>query len=284
VADADNNMIRKISPSGVVSTWAGNGTAGSANGTVMAASFGFPTGVAVDTAGNVYVADNGNNLIRKISPLGAVSTLAGSGTAGSANGTGMAASFNFPNGVAVDAQGNVYVADVGNNMIRKISPLGAVSTLAGSGSLGSENGRGMAASFKGPYGVAVDAAGNVYVADAGNNMIRKISPLGVVSTLAGSGFAGSANGTGTVASFDQPYGVALDAAGNVYVADAGNNMIRKISPLGAVSTLAGSGTAGSANGRGLAASFDFPTGVAVDAAGNVYVAVNVNNLIRKISQ
>jgi streptogramin lyase len=249
----------------------------------MAASFDLPAGVAVDTAGNVYVADYGNNLIRKISSSGVVSTLAGSGFAGSANGMGTAASFNIPWGVAVDAAGNVYVADAANELIRKISPSGVVTTLAGGGAGRSNNGTGTAASFNGPYGVAVDAAGNVYVADNGNDMIRKISPLGVVSTLAGSGTKGSANGMGMAASFNGPYGVAVDAAGNVYVADGVNNIIRKISPLGVVNTWAGNGSIGSVNGMALAASFDIPTGVAVDAAGNVYVADIGNDMIRKIS-
>ena len=233
------------------------------------ATFNAPTGVAVDTAGNVYVADQGNNLIRKIDPSGTVTTLAGSGQAGSANGTGTNASFNQPWGVAVDAAGNVYVADKYNNMIRKISPAGVVTTLAGSGTAGSANGTGAAATFYSPSGVAVDAAGNVYVADDGNNMIRKINSSGLVSTLA--------------SSFSFPSGVAIDAVGNVYVSDQGTQSIRKISPSGVVSALAGSGAPGSANGTGAAASFNQPIGVAVDAAGNVYVGDEGNNLIREIS-
>lgn len=269
VADQGNNLIRKISPPyGIVTTLAGSGQAGSANGTGANASFNKPWGVAADAAGNVYVADYGNNLIRMISPAGVVSTLAGSGQAGSANGTGTAAYFNLPSGVAVDALGNVYVADHGNNMIRKISSSGVVSTLAGS--------------FNRPTGVAVDTAGNVYVVDQGSESIRLISPAGVVSTLAGSGQAGSANGTGIAASFTTPYGLAVDAEGNVYVADEGNQLIRKISPAGVVSTLAGGGTGDSANGAGTAAAFHNPFGVAVDAAGNVYVADFSSNMIRKI--
>ena len=289
VADAGNNLIRKISPSGIVSTLAGNGTQGSANGMGTTASFFAPAGVAVDATGNVYVADYGNNMIRMINPSGLVSTLAGnsSGASGSANGTGTAASFKSPSGVAVDAAGNVYVADAGNNMIRKIitttPSFGVVTTLAGAASLGSANGT----PFNSPSGVAVDAGGNVYVADQGNSLIQKISqsgvPSGVVTTMAGSGTNGSANGTGTAASFNAPQGVAVDAAGNVYVADYGNSLIRMISASGVVSTLAGNGVAGSANGTGSAASLNHPSGVAVDAGGNVYVADNSNNMIRKIS-
>ncbi|MCD0489495.1 YDG domain-containing protein [Pedobacter sp. MC2016-14] len=281
VADTYNHLIRKISPAGVVSTLAGNVSGGSADGTGTAASFNYPSGVATDASGNVYVADQNNNLIRKISPAGVVSRLAGN-SLGSANGTGTAASFNYPFGVATDAAGNVYVGDYANNLVRKISPAGVVSTLAGSGSYGSANGTGTATSFYYPKGVATDASGNVYVADQVNNLIRKISPAGVVSTLAGSGSIGRANGPGTAARFYYPYGVATDAAGNVYVADTYNNLIRKISPTGVVSTLAGSSSQGSANGTGTAASFTYPIGVATDAAGNVYVADYGNNLVRKI--
>jgi sugar lactone lactonase YvrE len=282
VADASNNLIRKISPAGVVSTFAGSGQYGSANGTGTAASFGGPFGVATDASGNVYVGDSGNNLIRKISPAGVVSTLAGSGQIGASNGTGTAASFNYPAGLATDASGNVYVGDPGNQLIRKISPAGVVSTLAGSGQIGASNGTGTAASFYFPYRVATDASGNVYVADGGNNLIRKISPAGVVSTLAGSGQIGASNGTGIAASFNNPSGVATDASGNVYVGDQFNNLIRKISPAGVVSTLAGSGSPGASNGTDTAASFYHPVGIATDASGNVYVDDYGNNLIRKI--
>ncbi len=282
VGDAVNNLIRKISPSGVVTTVAGSGAQGSANGTGTAASFYLPQQVAVDAAGNVYVGDAGNNLIRKISPSGVVITLAGSGAQGSTNGTGTAASFSGPTGVALDAAGNVYVADRGNNLIRKINPSGVVTTLAGSGAQGSANGTGTAASFSTPQQLAVDVVGNIYVVEF-SNLIRKIGPSGAVSTLAGSGAQGSANGTGTAASFYLPQGVAVDVAGNVYVADQANQLIRKISALGVVTTLAGSGAQGSANGTGTVASFNSPNGVAVDAAGNVYIADTGNNLIRKIA-
>jgi streptogramin lyase len=167
----------------MASTLAGTGAAGADNGAGNIATFDLPEGVAVDGAGNVYVADNGNDLIRKITPDGVVSTLAGNGQAGSANGTGIAASFNSPFGVAVDGTGNVYVADAGNNLIRKISPTGAVNTFAGSGAKGAKDGTGLAATFNTPAGVAVDAAGNVYVADENNNLIRKITTGGIVATI-----------------------------------------------------------------------------------------------------
>ena len=282
VADGANNLIRKVTPAGVVTTFAGTGSKGSANGTGTAASFNVPIGIATDAAGNIYVADRNNQLIRKITPAGVVTTLAGSGSQGSANGTGTAASFNYPNSVATDAAGNVYVADQSNNLVRKITPAGVVTTLAGSGSQGSANGTGTAASFNSPANLATDASGNVYVADAGNNLVRMITPGGVVTTMAGSGTAGAANGTGTAASFNYPDGVTVDGIGNVYVSDANNFEVRKITPAGVVSTIAGTGSAGLVNGIGTAACFDLPEGLAIDGSGNLYVGDDNGNVIRKI--
>ena len=264
-----------------VTTLAGSKAQGSANGTGAAASFYSPYGLTTDAAGNVYVADLFNYDIRKVTPAGVVTTFAGSGAEGAVNGTGTAASFANPYGVAIDASGNIYVADEGNYLIRKITPTGVVTVLAGSGASGSANGTGTAASFGGPFAVATDASGNVYVADQQNNTIRKVTPAGVVTTLAGSGTAGSANGTGTAASFDRPSGVATDAAGDVYVADVQNNLIRKITPAGVVSTFAGSGVYSSVDGTGTSASFSGPSSVGTDGLGNVYVADN--GLIRKIT-
>ena len=213
-------------------------------------------------------------------------TLAGSvGESGSRDGTGTAALFNYPSGVTVDSAGNVYVADSYNEEIRKITPNGVVTTLAGVGHWGSQDGAGAAASFDGPQGVAVDSAGNVYVADMWNREIRKITSDGTVTTLAGAaGQSGSQDGTGAAASFDYPEGVAVDSAGNVYVADTYNHEIRKITPDGIVSTLAGTARQwGSQDGVGTAASFDGPCGVTVDSEGNVYVADTWNNAIRKIT-
>ena len=260
---------------------------GSTDGTGSAARFNHPYGVAVDSAGNVYVADTFNNTIRKITPSGVVSTLAGlSGIRGGADGTGSTARFNQPFGVAADNAGNVYVADTANQAIRKITLCGVVTTLAGQiGNPGSADGAGGAARFFYPQSVTADSAGNVYVADTGNNTIRKITSSGVVSTLAGlAGSSGSADDTGSAARFYFPNGVAVDNAGNVYVADSQNYTVRKITPAGAVSTLAGlAGSSGSADGTGSAARFTFPNGVAVDGAGNIYVADAGNNTIRKIT-
>src|SRR5439155_731061 len=202
-------------------------------------------------------------------------TLAGQASIGSADGTGSAARFNGPFGVATDSSGNVYVADTSNPTIRKITPASVVTTLAGlAGSIGSADGTGSAARFLYPYGVATDSSGNVYVVDYGNHTIRKITPAGVVITLAGlAGNTGSADGTGSAARFNDPYGVATDSSGNVYVADTPTLTVGIPIPAGVVTTLAGlAGTIGSADGTGSAAQFNGPSGVATDSSGNVYVA------------
>jgi hypothetical protein len=294
VADTYNNTVRSITPAGVVTTLAGLSedtnsvgfpVGGYADGTGSAARFSFPYGVAVDTDGNVYVADGNNNAIRKVSAAGEVTTLAGlAGSSGSTDGTGTAARFSSPFGVTVDSTGNVYVADGGNNTIRKVTPTGVVTTLAGQpGSSGSNDGLGSAARFNFPASVAVDSAGTVYVADQYNQTIRKVTPAGGVTTLAGlAGVPGSTDGTGTAARFNSPTGVGVDGAGNVYVADHSGNTIRKVTPEGIVSTLAGlAGNFGSADGTAGAALFNNPAGVAVDGAGNLYVADTGNDTIRQ---
>ena len=288
VADWGNSTIRKITPAGVVTTLAGMAeTSGNADGTGAAASFHHPSGVATDSAGNVYVADESNSTIRKITPAGVVTTLAGTaGITGSADGTGAAARFTHTNGVATDSAGNVYVADVGNHTIRKITSAGAVTTFAGTaGTSGSTDGIGATARFEFPMGVATDSAGNVYVADVYNNTIGKITSAGVVTTLAGAAVTrGSTDGAGVAASFNNPSGVATDSAGNTYVADIDNHTIRKITPAGVVTTLAGAaGISGSTDGTGAAARFYYPKAVVVDSSGNVYVADWGNHTIRKIT-
>lgn len=288
VADADNNLIRKITQAGAVTTLAGSGLPGNVNGTGAAASFFGPSGVAVAPDGTVYVADTTNHCIRKITPTGVVTTLAGSGARGKADGVGAEASFLFPYGVAVDANGVIYVADTNNYLIRKITPAGVVTTLAGSGKVGKADGTGAAASFEACRGIAADANGTIYVSDTGNMLIRKITPAGVVTTLAGSGQEGYTDGVGTAASFLEPVGIAVNASGTVYVADRANCMIRKVTAAGVVSTLAGlfdpsTGLAGGrVDGTGTAARFSQPYGVTVDANDTVYVADTGNNQIRKI--
>jgi hypothetical protein len=318
VADTTNHCIRKITfpnglilNGGVVSTLAGSGTAEYADGTGAAASFNRPTGVAVDTNGNLFVADQYNNRIRRIViSTGAVSTIAGFGGGMTfADGTGINARFRSPSGVAVDASGNIFVADKENHRIRKISlpagttswstaanNAGVVTTIAGSGTAAFADGTGTAATFNMPSGVAVDATGNIFVADQNNNRIRRISlPVGttswgtaannagVVSTFAGSGSTGRADGTGAAASFNIPSGVAVDINGNVFVGDRNNNLIRIVTTGGAVSTFAGA--AGNNNwgfldGSIETARFNSPQGLAVDPTGNVYVADTGNRRIR----
>jgi surface protein len=266
-----------------VTTLAGSGSAGSTDATGTAASFNQPIGTAFDTAGNLYVADYGNHTIRKITPAGAVTTFAGSGTAGATDATGTAASFNGPTGLAFDAAGNLYVGDYGNHKIRKVTPAGVVTTFAGSGTAGATDATGTAASFNQPIGTTFDTAGNLYVADAGNHKIRKITPAGSVTTFAGSGTPGATDATGTAASFNRPTGSAFDSAGNLYVSDFGNHKIRKIIPAGVVTTFAGSGTPGATDATGTAASFNGPLAGAFDVAGNLYIADRDNHKIRKIT-
>jgi len=282
VADWRNHRVRKISPAGVVTTFAGSGTAGYANGTGTAAQFNEPYDIAIDSAGVLYVADADNNRIRKITPAGVVTTLAGSGSYGFANGTGTAAQFAYPEGIAVDSSGNVYVCDNDNERIRKITPAGVVTTLAGSGVAGFADGMGTAARFNNPEGITIDAAGNLYVADRENHRIRKITPAGVVTTLAGSGVAGFANGTGTAAQFNKPTGLAIDADGSIYVADSENNRIRKITSTGVVTTIAGSGIYGHVDGPGSVAEFTHPLNLAIDDSGIIYVSDSYESRIRKI--
>ena len=282
VADQYSHSIRKISPEGVVTTLAGNGLPFVSDGTGAAAGFNTPVGVAVDANGNVFVAEQYSNTIRKITAEGVTTTFAGSGLQGLTDDTGTAAQFNQPTGVAVDAAGNVYVADFMNNAIRKISSAGVVTTLAG-GTQGAANGTGTEASFNAPIDLAVDADGNVFVADQVNNLIRKITPAGVVTTFAGNTAENAYNdGIGIAASFNYPTSISFDASGNMYVADQYNYRIRKITPDAVVTTIAGDGTDGLANGSGLTAKFSSPVGVAVDGNGNLYVSDLFNNNIRKI--
>lgn len=328
VADFANDTVRKISPSGAVTTIAGcAGVAGSNNGLGTNALFSHPAGVAVDTLGNVYVSDYGNDTIRVITPGGGVSTLAGSpGNDGSADGSGAAAQFYQPSGIAF-GNNALYVADTANNTIRRVTPAGAVTTIAGTaGALGFVDGQGTGAMFHAPAAVAVDGAGNVYIADALNNSVRLINnsgavttlipppaglndPLGVavdangnlfiadsgnnmvwewsnaeLTTVAGAPSADGSDGMGAQARFDAPESIAADAAGNSYVADTGNSTVRKISAAGAVTTLAGSDSSlGSADGAGTNALFFAPRGVASDAAGNLYLADTGNDTIRQIT-
>lgn len=278
VSEIGSNLIRKITASGFVSTIAG-GTAGSFNN---------PSGVAADNSGNVYVADSYNNRIQKITPSGVVSTLAGTGIGGYTDGIGTSAQFNAPAAIAVDASGNVYVAD-GSYTVRKITPEGNVSTLAGGYLLsGDTDGLGSLARFGQMKGIAVDAFGNVYVADKGSCKIKKITPSGNVSTISGNGCTdGALDGPVASAKFGSFNGMAIDDTGNLFVIDYGkfntDRRIRKITSSGIVSTVAGS-MSGYTDGLITSAQFSSPMGIAVDALGSIYVGENVDQTIRKITQ
>ena len=288
VADRIGCTIRRITPSGVVTTVAGRSSPrGAADGSGSQARFSYPYDVSLDGAGNAYVADLNNQTIRRITPAGVVTTLAGSpGVVGSTDGTGPAALFAEPAGVAVGVTGDLFVSDSASGTIRKVSPLGVVTTVAGRAwYFGTRDGTGSGARFEVPWGIAADAAGNVYVADSANHTIRKITPSGVVTTLAGAGgLWGSDDGIGSNARFDEPAGVAVDRFGNVFVADYGNATIRKVTPAGVVTTLAGrAGYLGEEDGVGPAARFMSPSGLRLDGSGNIYVADRGNASLRKVT-
>jgi hypothetical protein len=287
----DGNALRRISPLGtnwVVSTLAGSVlNHGSTDQTNLLARFDDPLGVAVDSLSNVFVADTLNHAIRKVTPLGTnwvVTTIAGVAgrfNAGWLDGTNSNAKFAYPDGIAVDFAQNLYVADAWSNVIRKITPSGTnwvVSTIAGQpGVAGSSNGSNSVAHFNSPIAIAIDSTGALYVGDFGNNTIRKIVQYGTdwgVTTLAGfAGSSGSTDGLGGAARFYLPQGLAVDNWHNVFVADSGNFTIRKITPAGVVSTIAGwPGANGTADGTGTSARFGEPYGLAVDLFGNVTIA------------
>lgn len=288
VTDSSTATVQVVAPSGTVTLLAGtSGQTGSVDGTGAAARFNNPAGVVVLANGSLAVVESANSTIRLITPSGVVTTLAGSPTArGNTDGPGATATFSTPFGLARDSSGNLFVADAGNHTIRRVTPAGVVSTLAGSpGSAGTADGTGSAARFNQPMGVAVDSAGNVYVADTGNSLIRKITPAGAVTTIAGVvGISGAQSGPASSSLFTQPQGVAVDAAGNVYIADTGNHSIRRLTPDGTVSTLAGlSRVAGNQDGSGGDGWFSQPRSINVDATGNLIVADTGNAALRRIT-
>lgn len=295
VFDVDWNSVRKIDPAGNVTTIAGSPKAGYADGPGAVAEFNNLSGIAIDASGNIYVGDGENERIRKIDPQGNVTTLAGNGIAGFADGTGGpsgTAEFDYPRGVAVDGHGNVYVADTNNYRVRKIDTSGNVSTFAGNGVQGYVDGSlgpSGTAEFYGPTDVAISSQGALYIADSESLRIREVDASGTMTTVAGTGGGSpvgwARDGTGGPygsAQFYMPQGVAVDSQGNVYVGDTWDNRVRKIDPSGNVTTLAGNGVAGFVDGPGATAEFSMPCGVAVDALGNVFVADSWNAAIRKI--
>jgi len=296
-ADYWNNRIRKISAGGIITTAAGNGTPGFSGdgGPATSASLDWPKDVAVDLAGNLYTADYSNNRIRKISPGGIITTVAGGGSVLNLGDGGPAtsASLSDPSGVAVDSAGNLYIADVYHNRIRKVSPGRIITTVAGNGTRGfsGDDGPATSASLDWPSGVAADSAGSLYIADTDNHRIRKVSPGGTITTVAGDGFQdiygyGRFSGDGglaTSASLNKSQGVAVDSTGNLYIADYVNSRIRKVSPAGIITTVAGGGYSDLGDG-GPATSADLglPGGVALDSAGNLYIADSFHDRIRKV--
>ena len=291
IADFLNNTIRQITPDGMVSTLAGSATAGYLDATGAEALLGGPDNIAVDSRGNIFVADANNYRIRMITPGGEVSTVAGNGRSGLVDGEALRASFGYPTGIAVDTEDNLFVADRRTHSIRKItfskdpaSKEGAlVSTVAGNGYPGFADGWGIASHLREPISVAVGPDGAVYITDSGNNAIRKITPDGSVKTIAGGKERGFRDGIGPAAVFSWPTGITVDNSGNIYVCDSSNNAIRRVTPGGVVSTVAGSLRKGALNGPGFRSSFNFPTGITIDIFGNIFVADSGNNMIRKIT-
>lgn len=260
-----------------------HGVPGAENG--LAARLNRPHGLSYANDGSLYFADRGNHQIRVLRPDGTVATVAGTGKAGFTDGPAAAAQFNEPIAVAVERSGAVYVADRNNHCIRKIAPDGQVVTLAGNGQAGYADGSEASARFNQPYGVALDAKQTaLYVADYLNHAIRKIDlPSGQVSTIAGNGTAGFTDGQGAAARFNQPYNVRVDGEGRLWVPDQLNHALRRVTPAGKVTTVAGSGKAGYAEGAGAAAQFNNPTGVAPLPGGGAVVADRNNNRLRLVA-
>ena len=292
VAERENDRVRRIALDGTIETFAGTGVFGHAGdgGPATAAQLGEPSDVALDSAGNVYVADQYNHRVRRIAPGGTISTFAGDGEEGYGGDGGPAAvaRLDHPVGVALDAAGNVYVAEFEGHRVRRIAPDGTIATIAGTGVAGfsGDGGPATSAQLNQPVRVALDAAGNVYIADLDNHRIRRIAPDGTISTFAGTGVEGYGGdgGPATSAQLDEPAGVALDAAGNLYVADSGNHRVRRIAPGGTITTYAGTGVEGFGGDGGPATSAQLnnPIGVALDAAGRLYFTDTGNVRVRVV--
>jgi trimeric autotransporter adhesin len=293
IADTLNHRIRKVTPDGAISTFAGNGTQGFSgdDGPATAAQLISPMGVAIDSAGNFYIADYYDIRVRKVMRNGVISTVAGNGNPNFGNDGGLATTAQLisPMSVAVDAAGNLYIADSKYNRVRMVTAAGVIETVAGNYTSGfsGDGGPATEAKLNNPNGVAVDSTGNLYIADYGNNRVRMVTAAGVIRTVAGNGTEGYSGdgGLATEAKLNNPNGVAVDSAGNLYIADSGNNRVRIITAAGVIRTIAGNGTSGFIGGDGsvMLATLNFPTGVAVDSAGNLYIADTWNNRVRKVS-
>jgi prepilin-type N-terminal cleavage/methylation domain-containing protein len=299
IADYQNDRIREVSATmaGIITTFVGNGTGGYSGdgGPATSANLFYPYGVAVDSSGNLYIADYYNNRIRMVTAsTGIITTVAGNGTEGYSGDGGPATSaeLNNPTKSAVDSSGNLYIADYGNQRVRMVTAsTGIITTVAGNGTAGysGDGGAATSAELWGPYGVAVDSSGNLYIVEIWNFRIRKVTAsTGIITTVAGNGTSGYSgdNGAATSAELWTPYGVAVDSSGNLYIADYGNNRIRKVTAsTGIITTIAGNGTAGYSGDGGPATSAKLhsPTGSAVDSSGNLYISEYGNNRIRKVT-
>ena len=292
IGDRVHHKIRKVDTSGVITTIAGTGEAGFGGdgGSAVSALLNYPHGVAVDGAGNVYISDRTNHRIRKVDASGVITTVAGTGEFGFGGdgGSAVAAQLRHPLGLALDGSGNLYFADLGNDRIRKVDTSGVITTVAGDGTegYGGDNGPAVSAQLRYPNDVALDGSGNLYIADNSNHRIRKVDTTGVITTVAGTGVRGfdGDGGQAAAARLANPSGVALDGSGNLYIADDGNDRIRKVDTTGVITTVAGDGTGGFSGdgGQAVLAQLRSPTGVAADSAGNLYIADQSNDRIRKV--
>jgi sugar lactone lactonase YvrE len=294
IADPANNRIREVmAGAGIISTIAGNGTAGYSGdgGPATSAELQAPVGIAVDSAGNLYIADQGNNVIRKVATNGTITTVAGNHAEGFSGDNGQAtnATLYAPAGVALDTAGNLYIADAGNNRIRLVNTAGTITTFAGNGTAGysGDNGPAAAATLSKPSSLVADAKNNLYLADTGNNVIRLVNTTGTITTIAGNGTAGYSgdNGSAISATLNAPYGLQIDSAGNFYIADTKNNVIRMVTVAGNITTIAGNGTSGFSGDGGPAtdANLNNPIGVVFGSQGNLDVSDQGNNRVREVS-
>jgi hypothetical protein len=290
IADTTNQRVRKVTEAGVITTVAGNGTGGYSgdNGLATAAKLNYPYGVAVDSAGTLYIADRGNDRVRKVRD-GVITTVAGTGTPGYSgdNGLATAAKLNEPWGVVVDSTGTLYIADTNNHRVRKVTGNGRITTVAGTGTggYGGDNGPATDAQLNQPYGVGVDSTGTLYIADRGNHRVRKVTGT-VITTVAGTGTPGYSgdHGPATDAHLNSPFGVGVDSTGTLYIADTGNDRVRKVVD-GVITTVAGNGTGGynGDNRPATDAHLNSPRGVGVDSAGTLYITDTHNHRVRKVT-
>lgn len=291
IADTLNHRVRKVDIAGFITTIAGNGTKDFSGDlfTATAAQLNNPSGIAVDTYGNVYIADSLNKRIRKIDSSGNIATIAGSeGVVLGDGGSATSASLKLPAALALDSNGSIYIADKANNSIRKVDTMGNITAFAGTGTAGLFGDGALAAKaqLNSPSGVAVDTYGNVYIADTLNNRIRKVNKAGKITTVAGNGTASFSGdgGKAVSAQLNNPSGVAVDADRNIFVADTLNNCIRKIDAMGTITTIAGSTQNPQESVDTVSSQFRFPMGIAVDTSGHIFVADTGNNVIKKITQ